>query len=433
MATSKKYLMAAAGGAGGEVGDYWINLGGGTGNDYYRGVAVDSLDNIISAGYSYSDGAGGADLLVSKYDSSGALLWERLLGGTSNDVGFGVVIDSSDNIIVAGYTVSDFLIAKYNSSGTLQWQRSLGAGVTDRADAIALDSSDNIIVTGRTNSTGAGGYDILIAKYNSSGTLQWQRTLGGTGGDFCNGVTVDSSNNIIVSGYTDSDGAGDDDILIAKYNSSGTLQWQRTLGGTVRDRGEGVVVDSSDNIIITGRTGSDGAGDDDLLLAKYNSSGTLQWQRTLGGTNLDAGLQVTLDSSDNIIMTGFTLSDGAGSYDILIAKCNSSGTLLWDRTLGGSANDIAYGLAIDSSDNIIVGGYSLSDGAGNYDHILVKLPPDGSLEGTYGAFTYADAVLTDAAASLTDSAASLTDSAASLTDATPTLTETKLYTLYTIS
>jgi uncharacterized delta-60 repeat protein len=375
MATKKKLLEAAAGAGG--VDSYWINLLGGTSVDVGRGVAIDSSDNIIVTGYTNSDGAGTDDALVAKYDSSGTLLWDKTLGGANADYGYGVAIDSSDNIIVTGYTQSD----------------------------------------------GAGGNDVLVVKYNSSGTLLWDRTLGGASNDLGFVVAIDSSDNIIVVGYTGSDGAGNFDVLVAKYNSSGTLQWDRTLGGANNDIGYGVAIDSSDNIIVVGYTASDGAGGNDVLVVKYNSSGTLLWQRTLGGTGQESGYGVAIDSSDNIIVVGVTPSDGAGGQDVLVAKCSSSGTLLWDKTLGGASSDYGQGVAIDSSDNIIVTAYTPSDGAGGNDVLVAKLPPDGTGDGTYGSLVYEDAVLTFAVAGLTDAAAVLTDAPAVLTDAAAVLTD----------
>ena len=419
--------------------DYWISVRGGSGTEYGGGGAIDSLDNIIVAGYTDSEGAGSTDFLIAKYSSSGFLQWERTLGGTGDDQSYSVAIDSLDNIIVAGQTTSDgagatdSLIVKYSSSGVLQWGRTLGGTVNDIGSEVAIDSLDNIIVAGYTNSGGAGSTELLIAKYNSSGVLQWDRTLGGTGAEYGQGVAIDSADNIIVTGFTQSDGAGSNDVLIAKYNSSGVLQWDRTLGGTGNDRAYEVAVDSSDNIIVTGYTDSDGAGGNDVLIAKYNSSGVLQWQRTLGGTGDETSWGVAIDSSDNIIIIGRTESDGAGLGDLLIAKYNSSGVLQWDRTLGGNGDDYGRGVAIDSLDNIIVTGYTQSDGAGVNDVLIAKLPSDGGLEGTYGPFTYADAVLTDAEAVLTDAAAVLTDAPAVLTDAEAVLTELKLHTLLTIS
>ena len=440
MATEKKFLMAAAGGASGGVqGEFWINVFGGDANDYSYGVAIDSSDNIIVTGPTSSDGSGSVDVLIAKYNSSGGLQWEGTLGGAGSDDGWGVATDSSGDIIIIGRTNSDgaggydLLVAKYNSSGVLQWDRTLGGSLNDYGRAVDIDSSDNIIVTGYAYSDGAGSIDGLIAKYNSSGVLQWDRTLGGSDADIFVGVAIDSLDNIVAAGYTKSDGAGNYDALIAKYNSSGVLQWDRTLGGTETDLAVDVAIDSLDNIIFTGYTGSDGAGGNDVLIAKYNSSGVLQWQRTLGGTGDETSWGVAIDSSDNIIIIGRTESDGAGLGDLLIAKYNSSGVLQWDRTLGGNGDDYGRGVAIDSLDNIIVTGYTQSDGAGVNDVLIAKLPSDGGLEGTYGPFTYADAVLTDAEAVLTDAAAVLTDAPAVLTDAEAVLTELKLHTLLTIS
>jgi uncharacterized delta-60 repeat protein len=420
-----KKLMGA-GGAGGAAGEaYWIALLGGTGFDLVSAVAVDSSDNIIVAGQTNSDGAGNQDVLIAKYNSSGTLQWDRTLGGTEYDRGLGVAVDGSDNIIVAGQrrvsNNDDGLIAKYNSSGTLQWHRTLGGSGGDYFNGVAVDSADNIICAGYTNSDGAGNYDGLIAKYNSSGTLQWDRTLGGSTADRFWNIAVDSADNYICVGETASDGAGGSDGIIAKYNSSGTLQWDRTLGDTSSDQFWGIAVDSSDNYICAGygylTTSWKG------IIAKYNSSGTLQWDRTLSGSGTDRFYGVAVDSADNYICVGQTNSDGAGNYDGIIAKYNSSGTLQWDRTLGGTGADYFYGVAVDSSDNYICVGQTGSDGAGGSDLMTFRIISDGTLTGTYGAFVYEDAVLTDAAAGLTDAAAVLTDAAAVLTDAAAGLTD----------
>ena len=424
---SRKLMGISSAGASGE--SYWINLLGGTGSDIAYDVAIDSSDNIIMVGSTTSDGAGNNDCLIAKYTSSGTLLWDKTLGGSSVDIAYGVAVDSSDNIIMVGYvrlsvfSNPDLLVAKYNTSGTLLWAKALGGGPEDSAQGVSVDSSDNIIVVGYTLSDGAGGPDFLIAKYNTSGTLLWDKTLGGPGSEFAYGVDVDSSDNIVVVGGGTSDGAGNYDFFIAKYNSSGTLLWDKTLGGSSAEFGYGVAVDSSDNIVVVGYTLSDGAGSNDFLIAKYNSSGTLLWDKTLGGTGSDTANSVSIDSFDNIVVVGSTASDGAGSNDFLVTKYNSSGTLLWDKTLGGTGSDTANSVSIDSFDNIVVVGSTASDGAGSNDCLIAKLPTDGSGDGTYGNLIYQDAVLTDADAVLTDALAVLTSADAVLTDSVVVLTD----------
>ena len=406
----------------------WIATLGGTGDDRGRGIAVDSSGNVYVAGQSDSTSNGFYDILITKYNTSGTIQWQRTLGGTNGDIGYEIAVDSSGNVYVAGESNGtgaggmEALIVKYNASGTIQWQRTLGGTDTEFGRGIAFDSSGNVYVAGSTRSTGAGTYDFLIAKYNTSGTIQWQRTLGGTDRDEGQGIAVDSSGNVYVTGRCQSAGAGSIDVLIAKYNTSGAIQWQRTLGGTDIDFSLAIAVDSSDNVYVTGYTDVAGLGQE-FLIAKYNSSGTIQWQRTLGGTGSDIGYGIAVDSSGDVYAVGQTTSAGAGNYDILIAKYNASGTIQWQRTLGGTNREEGKGIAVDNSGNVYVTGLTESAGAGSYDLLIAKLPDDGSGTGTYGDLTYATSSLTDSASSLTSQGSSLTNSTSSLTSSTSSLTD----------
>ncbi len=250
--------------------------------------------------------------------------------------------------------------------------------------------------------------------------------LGGTGSDSGSGVAVDSSDNIYVAGETTSEGEGNSDTLLAKYNSSGTIQWQRILGGTGAEPGKSVSLDSSSNVYLFGYTGSQGAGGRDFLLVKYNSSGTLQWQRILGGTGGDSGLSISFDSDDNAYVLGYSDSSGAGSNDFLFAKYNSSGTIQWQRTLGGTGSDLGKSVKIDSLNNLLISGGTASTGEGGNDVLFGKLPNDGSLTGTYSLdgvdIVYAASSLTAATSTLTAATSTLTSSTSTLTAATSTLT-----------
>ena len=417
-----KSLITAAVGAGG-ADSYWIATLGGASSDTGQAVAVDAAKNIYVCGLNQSQTAGGqAAPTIAKYDASGVIQWQRRLGGAAFETFYGVAIDSSANVYACGSISSqgaganDVLIAKYSSAGSLQWQRSLGGSNADNGYGIAVDSSDNIYVCG-TNFAQA-----LICKYNSSGTIQWQRGLDGASSDQFNGIALDSSNNVYVCGTTNSQGAGDRDLLLAKYNSSGTIQWQRLLGGSGDDRGNSVAVDASGNVYVCGTTDSQGAGGNDGLIAKYNSSGTLQWQRSLGGASTDQCGSIAVDGAGDIYICGITVS---GYGRMLIAKYDSTGSLQWQRRLGGSSssNSFGNGITIDASGNVGICGYTNAQGAGDDDFLIAKLPPDGSLTGTYGSLVYESVSLTDSARTLTAATSTLSDSVISLTDAARTLTD----------
>ena len=151
------------------------------------------------------------------------------------------------------------------------------------------------------------------------------------------------------------------------------------------------------------------------------------WLSTLGGGSNEAGNSVAIDSLGNLYVFGYTNSTGAGGNDFLLAKYNSSGTIQWQRVLGGAGSEYGYSVAIDSAGNVYVFGYTNSTGAGGNDFLLAKLPNDGSLTGTYVLdgvdMVYATSTLTGATSTLTASTSTLTAATSTLTAATSTLTD----------
>ncbi len=252
--------------------------------------------------------------------------WNRTWGGSNWDRGYGVAVDSSDSVYFAGRTESfvevydDMVLVKYDSSGVQQWNRTWGGSGWDMCNGVVVDSSDSVYLAGRTSSFGAVFDDMVLVKYDSFGVQQWNRTWGGSGSDYGWGVAVDSSDNVYLAGYTGSFGGGYDDMVLVKYDSFGVQQWNRTWGGSGSDYGYGVAVDSSDNVYLAGRTDSFGAGSFDMVLVKYDSSGILQWNLTWGGSMLDSGMGVAVDSYDNIYLTGATYSFGTGDSDMVLVK-----------------------------------------------------------------------------------------------------------------
>jgi len=413
--------------AGGLAAAYRIQTLGGSGSEIGEAVAVDSVNNILISGWTDSTGAGGRDAFLAKYDFDGIIQWQRVLGGASTDESASVAVDSSDNVYFVGNTFSegegdeDILIAKYDTSGTLQWQRILGDISGDQAFSISLDASDNVYISGVARPGGANEA-CFVAKYNSSGALQWQRLL--TAGQQARGnaVLVDSAGNVYVVGFATAS-VPEYNLLIAKYNSSGTIQWQRSLSdGSEPVQGFAVALDSSENLYISGNT-RQGEGTRGALIAKYNSSGALQWQRILSGANDEQLFSLAVDSNDNIYLGGTANPGPFGSRDFLLAKYDSSGAIQYQRAFGDSSNNFPSSLALDSDANIyLFGGRDI----GTRDYLLTVLPPDGSLTGIYVLdgtnIEYSATSLTAATSTLTSSASSLTASTPALTGATSTLT-----------
>ena len=213
-------------------------------------------------------------------------------------------------------------------TGTHSWQIAIALGSTgdyqlathDFANGVVTDSSGNVYVTGGTKggldgNTSAGNTDLFVLKYNSSGTKQWTKQLGSSGRDSANAIAIDSSGNLYVTGMTFggldwNTSAGSNDLFVVKYNSSGTKQWTEQLGSASSDFANGVATDSSGNVYVAGATygGLDGNSkkNSDLFVVKYNSSGTKQWTKQNGTDMYDEARGVATDSSGNVYVVGGT-------------------------------------------------------------------------------------------------------------------------------
>ncbi len=376
----------------------WSRLFGTSRLDFGSRVSVDSKGNVYVTGFSQGnfDGKtnqGNADLFLIKYDVSGAKQWSKLLGTSNFDFGSGVSVDSSDNVYVTGSLAGNFdgqtnqggrdmFLIKYDTSGNKQWSQLLGTSSTDQGFGVSVDSAGNVYVTGDSagnfdGKTNSGGRDMFLIKYDASGNRQWSKLLGTSGNDTGEGVSVDSAGNAYVTGYSEGNfggetNSGNEDMFLIKYDTSGAKQWSKLLGTSSDDRGQGVSVDASGNAYVIGYSegafdGKTNSGKEDMFLVKYDTSGVKQWSKLVGTSNFDRGQGVSVDSSGNVYVTGFFAGafDGhthSGSDDMFLIKYDSSGVKQRSRLLGTSTNDRGRGVSVDSAGNVYVAGFS----AGNF-------------------------------------------------------------------
>ncbi len=401
-------------------GDFvWAKGMGGDGNDGGNDIFVDAAGNVYTTGYFQNTvdfdpsvagifnltSAGSSDIFVTKLNSSGNLVWAKRIGGGSSDEGWGIVADSAGNVYITGYFVGN---------------------------NVDFDPS----TTGTFNLTNNGSSDIFISKLDSSGNFVGAWAMGGNAADYGYGIFVDSTGNIYTTGYfentadfdpgagtfyLDSATVGVQDIFISKLDSSGNFVWAKGIGGTGADVGLGISLLSTGNVYITGwfqgtvdfdpGIGATNLissnGSPDIFVSKLNSNGDFVWARAMGGTSLDQGEAVSVDSLGNVYTTGFfngiadfdpgagttfNLTSTGGASDIFISKLDSGGNFVWARAMGGPySGDVGYGIAIDASGNVYTtGGFSdtvdFDPGAGTFnltsagveDIFISKLNSSGS-------------------------------------------------------
>jgi Beta-propeller repeat len=425
---------------------YSTYFGGKDFDDGY-GIAVDASGAAYVTGFIYSSDFPGAwgrerptrgngDAFVAKLSRDGSqLVYSTILGGTGQDLGHGIAVDSKGGAYVTGYTHSqDFpttrwavqdkflstagqnaFVAHLDAYGALSYSTYLGGAGRDVGQAIAVDSSDNAYVTGYTSSGNfpttarafqrglSGLQNAFITKLNPTGTaIEYSTLLGGNDYDFGFGIAVNNDGNAYVTGTTygifsstfpttsnayQTASSGSGDAFVSKLSADGSaLVYSTFLGGTGYDGGRGIALDTSGNAYVAGYTQSNafpttaGAaqtalnGTEDAFVTKLNSDGSaLVYSTYLGGSGNDAGFGIAVGTNGYAYVTGFTQSadfpttaaaiqnaNGTGKEPFVAALNASGAQLAYSTYLGGSNGDGGYAIAVDSSNNAYVTGYTNS-------------------------------------------------------------------------
>ena len=423
-ASLNTFLTIPVGGSSG----YWLGVFSDSSNGTIaNSVAIDSLGNMHVVGATQSGTIPSWQLI--KLNNAGVIQWQRSLGnGSTSCNALGVALDPSNNVYVCGAlqnAAETAGVAKYNSSGVLQWKAGLDTSGSDITYSIAYDSYNTTLYCSGIESS--SGQQSLLFQINSSGSVLWKnrysvgsftalKSVSASTGGYCNAV-----------GYSYQ--SGDYRIIFLQTDSNGNTQWQRELNNSSsNDQGNAIALDSSNNLYITGTNGNTNA--ENIYLVKYDSAGNFVWQRTLtsSGSIVDSGRGIAIDSSNNVYIIGYSQDVGTPPYaaTLFLAKYNSSGVIQWQRTITTS-NFGMYGesIKVDSLNNMYICG--VTNAGPNSNAFIARLPSDGSLTGTYSvggySYTYAASSYTDSAASLSGGGGFLTKTTSSATAYTPTETD----------
>jgi len=318
--------------------------------------------------------------------------WSRTYGGTSRDEAHAIAPTPDGGYIVAGGTLSfgagyrDVWVLKLDGSGNVVWQKTYGGTGGDWAYAIIPTSDGGYVVAGYTESFGAGYSDVWVLKLDGSGNVQWQKTYGGTDDDWANAVVPTSDGGYIVAGATCSFGtAGACDFWVLRLDGSGNVMWQKTYGGAGYDYAFAIAPTPDGGYIVAGATWSFGADNGDVWVLKLDGQGNVVWQKTYGGTNSEVGVIVPT-SDGGYVVAGDTNSFGAGSFDAWVLRLDGSGNVVWQKTYGGTQWDRALAIVPTSDGGYVVAGYTNSFGAGLSDAWVLRLDGQGNVvwQKTYG-------------------------------------------------
>ena len=362
-------------------------------NDEASCITLDNQNNIIVGGFTITAN-GDADMAIIKYSQNGGLQWQYFYNnnnGNYEDRAYGIVVDQNDNIFITGYTSEnsdDFCTIKLTASGTVGWVRKFDGGGEDRAYGIVVDNLNNIIVTGTSYRGPSTGIDIFTRKYDAAGNQLWSYTYNGTGNgeDRPYGIIVDQSDNIIITGTTYSLSSISLDYLTFQLSPSGSLVWADIYNGSGggEDRAYGIVTDQADGkIFVTGMSQGIGSGFD-YLTRGYDSYGALLFSKDFNGTGNsdDIARSITHTTNNEIVITGSSRSGPAtGSENILTIRYDENGDLLWSVCDSGTTNntDIAYKVVTPQNSNNYVTVLGYTTGISGKDILLLSYSNTGNL------------------------------------------------------
>lgn len=432
-------ILVKTEGTGIPAADPWMMQGYRAG-DYHSEKATkcvtDSSGNVFVVGYADQPPrtTSNNDGYIARYDADGTVAWQKRLGRSSNpntERFYDVIQDTSNNVIAVGTNQTNSstkaLLAKYDNDGVLQWQQSIGnhAVATDtRAYAVGTDASDNIYAAGFADD-GPNGDDAYIVKVNAAGTIQWQNyySLGSQRDEF-DRLFVTATGDVYAVGYSRNNAGNKFGGVLVKFNNSGVIQWEKSLVNTASDSlvWYGVVADSSGNVYTSGYSATGGIR---MILAKYNSSGVLQWQkRVTGPGSFTLAEDMDIDTSGGLYITGRTSETGE------IYKYDTDGNLQWAREIVHTTSSYTLavkleGISVKGNVLHVAGDFDTQNPTTGDDVFAAQFPTDGTGVGTYedttpvvgalGDFFYNSISPTDAAYTATDGTPSGTLSAASYT------------------
>jgi hypothetical protein len=371
---------------------------GWVGSDWGYSVKQTSDKGYITTGF--GNNGYGYGLWLIKTNETCAEQWNKTFGERWGDCGWSVNQTLDSGYIIAGTTSSygigtptsmNAWLIKTNSTGVEQWNRTFGGSDGDFARSVQQTSDSGYIIAGGTYSYGIGTStysNAWLIKTNSTGVEQWNRTFGGSKQDYAGSVQQTSDGGYIITGWTTNPSPTGGDIWLIKTDSSGNEQWNRTFGGNKGDYGYSGQQTTDGGYIITGRTDSYGAGFSDVWLIKTDSIGNEQWNKTFGWTSLDKGSSVQQTSDGGYIITGTANPPGLGWNELWLIKTDSSGNEEWNKTFGGNiADDFGVSVQQTTDGGYIIAGYTRSFGAGSEDLWLIKTNETGSVRYYNGNLT----------------------------------------------
>lgn len=335
------------------------------------------------------------------------IVWKKAYGGNGNDYGYSIIKTPDGGSLLSGRTTSnngditsihggiDMWVVKLNGAGAIEWQKTYGGNADEYSVAAAATPDGGYVLTGFTLSNnngdvGAnhGNTDFWVVKINATGTILWQKTLGGDNDDRPLAVTITTEGRIGVAGFTNSINNGDvgqnhgsqDMWVMLLDNGNGNFLWKKTFGGNHDDEATALAPAPDGGLYVGGTTFSNNNGDigptkgsSDFYVLHLDRNLSIVWKNSFGGSNIEDLSSLAVGPNNTLVAAGSTKSSnsgdvgtGKGGEDMWVVQINATtGALIWQKVFGGIGGEVAKGVVVKANGNIYVSGYTYSNLSGD--------------------------------------------------------------------
>ncbi|MBC3845891.1 hypothetical protein H8K90_05840 [Winogradskyella echinorum] len=348
----------------------WQKTYGGTADERGSDIIQTQDGGYAILGYSFSsdgdltENAGLQDYWLAKLDANGNISWQKSFGYQGADSGISVIQTNDQGYLISGildvtasgglgnssrsgeslHAGGDYWVLKLNASGNVEWSRYFGGNFTDTPEGIIQTDDNGFIIAGGSDSddtdisNNIGSYDFWVIKISALGDLIWEKSYGGDQIDEARAIVKSSDGNFIIAGDTRSDNndvsnnIGAADLWLIKISPNGNLLWEKTIGGSSFDVSRSIVKTQNNSFLLAGSSRSsdidvsENKGQNDAWVLEVDANGNLQWETTIGGSNVDFAYGIAQLNDASIIAVGdSTSNDGdiienKGFTDLLIIK-----------------------------------------------------------------------------------------------------------------
>ncbi len=395
------------------------SISGGADN-YGRTIAASTDGGYLIAGDIFP-GGDTVNYLIAKVNETNDLVWQKTYGGSGHEIPSKMLSTKDGGFILVGYSNSsdgdvsenkgwdDCWVLKIDENGNIEWEKSFGGTSRDLGNNIMQTNDDGFLIAATTKSTDGdvnethGGTDFWLLKIDALGNIEWENTYGGSEDETFSDIEQLNDSSFLMLGSSRSSNGdvgnnyGGKDFWLAKIDLSGNLFWERNYGGSDSENGTAIALNKNGGFILGGTSKSSdydvskNLGFDDYWVVSCDSTGSIIWQRSYGGSKNDV-LKELKYMDGGCLLTGYSFSydnnviDNHGSSDMWIVKTYSNGQINWTRSLGGSETDGANAMTYSNDFGYLITGYTASDdgdveeSSGNVDMWVVKLCEDFDIQ-----------------------------------------------------